>query len=295
MIEELLQELDQAIREFNKQMPGIQNDIFDKVLEIAKDLDIKSGDIVASVKNLKTLSRIRAEIDKIIITPEYKKTVSAFAKSFNTIAKIQNNYFATLTEEFTAKAVLQEIKELAINDTITLLTEEGITANVSNKIYEVLSNNVRSGMSWKDFNKEIKNIIVGNDETAGLLEKYSSQITTDSINQFSANYSKIITDDLGLEWFVYAGALEEDSRDFCEALVAKKYVHESEIPELLKGHIGNKRVPIYKKTDLPYGMIPGTNADNFEIRRGGYRCQHQLVPVGESFVPKDIRDKINEE
>jgi hypothetical protein len=39
-------------------------------------------------------------------------------------------------------------------------------------------------------------------------------------------------------------------------------------------------------------MIDGTNSSNFIIRRGGYNCGHQLVPVAEEAVPLEIRSKI---
>jgi len=257
-------------------------------------LHIKGGNIKASVKNLKQLNRVKAELDKIIITPEYQSSVGEFAKAFNTVSKIQNTYFATLTEEFTVTAVLDEIKRLSIEETVASLTEEGLSANVTNKIYEVLSENVKSGSRWVDMNKEIRNFIAGNEETAGVLERYSGQITTDAINEFSANYTQIVTEDLGLKWSVYAGSLVEGSRDLCKELINHHYIHESEIPGFLKGEIGNKKIPVNPKTNLPYGMKAGTTKDNFRQKRGGHQCNHQMIPVAESFVPKEIREKFEE-
>jgi len=39
-------------------------------------------------------------------------------------------------------------------------------------------------------------------------------------------------------------------------------------------------------------MIPDTNAENFFVRRGGYNCGHQIFPVIERLVPKDIQDRV---
>jgi hypothetical protein len=36
-------------------------------------------------------------------------------------------------------------------------------------------------------------------------------------------------------------------------------------------------------------MYPNTDADNFIIYRGGYNCEHQLVPISEVGVPKKLR------
>jgi hypothetical protein len=121
--------------------------------------------------------------------------------------------------------------------------------------------------------------------------RHAKMITTDSLNQYAANYTKIVTEDLGLEYFVWAGALVENSRDLCKELVHKKFIHKSEIPDILSGKIGGKKIPTNPKTGLPYGMIPGTDEDNFMVNRGGYQCNHLPAPVSKFRVPKDIREK----
>ncbi len=49
---------------------------------------------------------------------------------------------------------------------------------------------------------------------------------------------------------------------------------------------------IYKKTGLPYGLMDGTNAENFFIRAGGWNCRHSIQPVAERQVPRQIRDEV---
>jgi hypothetical protein len=76
-------------------------------------------------------------------------------------------------------------------------------------------------------------------------------------------------------------------------LTKKRFVHKSEIPELLKGHIDGHKCKIYEATGLPMGMIEGTTAENFIVYRGGYNCGHELIPVNEAAVPKEIRAKFS--
>jgi hypothetical protein len=80
----------------------------------------------------------------------------------------------------------------------------------------------------------------------------------------------------------------ETTRCFCDKMTDKNYFHISEVPEVLKG-LG---CDIYKKTGLPYGMIDGTNPENFFIRAGGWNCRHSIHPVAERQVPKNIRDEV---
>jgi hypothetical protein len=101
-----------------------------------------------------------------------------------------------------------------------------------------------------------------------------------------------ITHDLAYEWYVYRGTNLETTREFCELLTKKEYVHKSEIPEILKGKIDGHQCRIYDKTGLPYGMKEGTNAENFQANCGGWNCGHALIPVPEKDVPEGVRNKI---
>ncbi|MBR1480836.1 MAG: hypothetical protein IJ609_02780 [Paludibacteraceae bacterium] len=104
-----------------------------------------------------------------------------------------------------------------------------------------------------------------------------------------------MTDDLGTQWFMYTGSNKETTREFCEHLTAKKYIHRSEIPTILTGKIEYNgevhQCAIYPKTNLPYGMIEGTTPENFQCNCGGWNCRHQLVPVADAVVPASLRAK----
>jgi hypothetical protein len=101
-----------------------------------------------------------------------------------------------------------------------------------------------------------------------------------------------VSDDLGMEWYRYVGSNIETTREFCEHLTQKEYIHKSEIQTILTGMIDGHQCDIYEPTGLPYGMVAGTNEDNFREYRGGWNCGHQLIPVSEGSVPQAIRDKL---
>ncbi len=108
-----------------------------------------------------------------------------------------------------------------------------------------------------------------------------------AISQYAGENNKLMTDDLGLEWFEYVGSNIETTREFCEHLTEKRYIHKSEIKTILKGKIDGHQCEIYEKTGLPKGMIEGTNEQNFQVNCGGWNCRHQLVPVAKEAVPKN--------
>jgi hypothetical protein len=59
----------------------------------------------------------------------------------------------------------------------------------------------------------------------------------------------------------------------------------------LEGEIDGHQCKIYDATGLPMGMIDGTNPENFFVNRGGYNCGHELIPVSEVSVPKEVRER----
>ena len=75
-------------------------------------------------------------------------------------------------------------------------------------------------------------------------------------------------------------------------MTAKKYFHKSEIPKILKGHIGDFKVKINPKTELWYGAYEDTSAKNFNDRRGGYQCRHQIYAVSSAMVPIEIKQAL---
>ena len=131
--------------------------------------------------------------------------------------------------------------------------------------------------------------MLGKDGGQGAFARYATTYATTALSQFTGQNNKLLTDDLGCEWFMYTGSNKETSREFCIQLTAKKFIHKSEIPTILTGRIDDYQCAIYPKTGLPYGMIEGTTADNFQCNCGGWNCRHQLVPIADAVVPIQLR------
>lgn len=295
---DILKQIDKAIAKFNKVIPKIQKEIFADIQEQLKRLDTTNGKIKTTVANLKVVTSIKNKLLRLILTPEYKKEVKDFIKAFNEITTLQNQYWQSVEKEFKPRALLKEIKTQAIADTVKSLTASGIGSTIQEQISDILRTNITTGGSYADLNDQLRESLV-NTKTDGLLLKYTKQITTDAINQYSAQYTQAVSNDLGFEWFAYQGSDIKTTRPFCDAMTDFRYFHITEIPDLLaakdlyymKDGVKTK-VPIYEKTKLPHGMIPGTNPANFQINRGGYNCGHQIRPVSAALVPADIKEKV---
>jgi len=261
-----------------------------------KDLDLQNGNIKASVANIRKIAAFKDRIYTIIKNSDYSEKLDKYITAFNEVAVLQNKYFTSISNEFKPTALLKEVTKQSIDATVDALTEQGLNSNLIQPIHDILLTNSTTGGSYQDMVNQLREFMTKTDSGVGELERYAKLITTDSINQFSAQYTNIVANDLGLDWFMYDGSLIKTSRAFCEACVKKKYIHRSEFPDLLKGDFPEFKEEggeIYDKTGLPSGMIEGTNSSNFPVLRGGYNCGHQLIPVSSAVVPEYVKAKLS--
>jgi hypothetical protein len=286
-------EIQEALDKFEKQLPSIQNSILDQIRVELKDLSIKNGNIIVSGENIRKVAAIKSRLLNIILSPEYVKSVKELLSTYDTITSLQNQYFNTVSTTFSPPAFSEELKNQAKTALANALTERGIEANVLAGIEDILTKNITTGGSYTELAKALEDNITNNETGEGKMLRYAKQITTDALNQYSAQYTQLVSSDLGYEWFYYAGSLIETSRPFCLACRDKKYIHISEFPALLAGDF-----PEFAKYDgvlykgLPAGMYPDTTVSNFQINRGGYNCGHQLRPISEGQVPLESRNKV---
>jgi len=298
----ILDQIDDSKSTFIEQIPASQTDMLQSLDEELRKLDLDDGKIKTTVAKLKIVSNIKNKLLKVILTDSYKSQVSNFLKSFDRITQLQNDYWRTIEKKFKPSSIMKEIKKIAITDTATKLMEAGLDANVAEPIKQILTHNITQGGSYKDMQAQLKESIITTDKSSGLLDRYTKQVTVDSVNQYNRNYTQIASSDLGFEWYAYQNTLINTSRPFCIAMHERRYFHVSEIPDLLKAkdlyYTRNGKlvqVPLNKKTGLPDGMYPTTTVENFLTLLGGYNCGHQGGPVSDFLVKKqapELYDKV---
>lgn len=288
--DDLLKTIGDATSGFQSAIDPIQQNIFEDVQLLVKNLDLNGNKIANTVNNIKSIGALKKKIEKIILSKEYIANVKDYIKAFNEVSSLQNAYFGELSSAEGSAKLLQAVKEQSIDQAVTSLTEGGISTNVTEGIQAILKRNITGAGTYTDLVDQMRNYILTNESGIGALERYSKQITTDALNQFSAQYSQTLSADLQNEWFMYVGSNKETTREFCRLLTAKKWIHKSEIPDIVNGIIDGKQVLINERTGVWNGGIPGTNASNFQINRGGYGCDHQLLPVNDLLVPKNLRN-----
>lgn len=300
ILTELTKAIEREVNGFDKSVPTLQKGMYNRVLEMLKDLELKNGRIQSSVKNILMIGKIKAELESLILNKAYVKQVGSFLTAFDVVDELQRTYFAEVAVKVTPNKLLGALKKDAVKYTADQLTKMGVNSKVMPGIETILRTNIAGGGSMADLTDQLREYITTTKtetgESLGALQRHTRQITTDAVNQYSANYNAAISQDLGFEWYAYQGSLLATSRPWCRYMVKKRFVHKSELSTVINDHIDgvkicSKEIPCSKKTDLPSGMIEGTNENNVIIRRGGWNCGHQFGGVPDAMVPKQLRDQ----
>ncbi len=296
-LKDIINTLDKAADAFDHIATAEQDKLYEDILLLAKQLDTDTqGKVKQSIANLKRLTQIRAKLAALSKDKEWAAGIAEFSKYFGLLQKQQNAYFSqhfpehTLTE--TAKQKHNLMKQMAVQNTVEALMGDGLKANVTDKLNDILLRAVTGGAKFKDLQEELRVHLLGADGGHGALARYANTYAVTALSQFTGQNNKLLTDDIDTEWFMYTGSNIETTREFCQHLTEKKYIHKSEIPQIIKGKINDYQCAIYAKTGLPYGMIAGTTPENFQINCGGWNCRHQLVPVADAVVPKNEKDAL---
>ncbi|KKN67218.1 hypothetical protein LCGC14_0463910 [marine sediment metagenome] len=276
--------IDGSVDSFNESIPRLQKDILNRIQLLLRDLDIRRGDIRPTVANLRKINRLKREIQNAVLNDKYLKQVNVFGQSFEKVTELQTEYFASLQKGFKLPAFVNQLKKTSVDAMVEGLTEAGIRSNITEKAAQIVERNITEGAGFNDLMDEMRTFLTKTDKGTGALSRYTQVLTTDSLNGFAREYNQIVSEDLGMEWFQYTGALVEKSRDFCIALVKKRWIHISEFDKITKGTINGKKVSLA-------GLKPNTNAQTFRSKAGGYSCNHLVAATNEEFVPKNIREK----
>ena len=197
------------------------------------------------------------------------------------------------------KSIYFELLEFTKQVTLVELLGSGIDVNFIGVIVERINLAITGGDNIVDLIDELDGLINGTTQittdkrvSKGLLDRYMSQVLSDSISQFAANYNQMLTNDLGFEFYLYAGNEIKSTRPFCSRY-KMKYYHRKEIEDLgekspTDPFTGLKLSTLSsKENNLLAGRIPNTTPSNIFTRRGGYNCRHQWSAVSNRFVPKE--------
>lgn len=288
--DKLIKLIEDATQRFNQAIPGIEREALNRILVLTKEIDVKNGQLINSTGNLKRIGQIRTELEGAIFNSKFERALQDFVNAFTAVADIHAKWFSAQDQRPPAD-ILKELQNQAKTAVIEKLTKE-IDVRIIPAVEEMLRTNITTGGTYQRLLAQVQDFIIGSGEipgSFGKLNNLAATITTDALNSFSAQYSATITEKFNLDWSMYVGSNLTTTRPWCEAMTKKKYIHKAELPDILKGKIDDTEVKLNDKTGLWDGAKEGTDAQNIQVNRGGWKCGHQFLCVPEAAVPVDIR------
>ncbi len=144
--------------------------------------------------------------------------------------------------------------------------------DTAGRVARAVNQAILQKMTLKDFQKNFKALFVGANGS-GMLERYWRTNSFDLYQRIDRTANLLYADELGLNWAIYSGTLEEDSRPFCIARVNRVY----------------SRPEIESWKDLNFAGKPKFSYDPF-TDCGGYNCRHHLSFISDG-VAKILKAK----
>ena len=270
---ELLSRKDRAIIKAEKEilegLSGIEREIYSAVKKQLNKMNKTGGKFEFDEKNTNLVNELDAIIVDSIQKSSYPKSVRDFLQNFDTVTDFNSDIHKKLNDISAKelKDLVDPFKVQTVEDTLQGLTGSGVKTEFVEPIRQELFKNIVAGVNSQDIEASLRELIEGNPEKLGGLERYVSQVTRDSLNQYDGQINAKIADQFGLDAFQYVGSLIGDSRSQCVKWVNKEILLKEDLEREISWAYSNGQ-----------GMIPGTNSQNFAVFRGGYNCRHTAVP-----------------
>lgn len=269
-----------------KGLPGYEKQIFKAVKDQLSKMNKTGGKFDFDETNVNLVN----EIDQIMIDTlqgsTYPDQVSKYLQNFDTVTELNSQIHSKLNdidpEEL--KNLVDPAKQQFTQDTLNGLTGAGMDTELIEPVRQELFKNIVAGANSTEVEQALRSMIEGDAARLGGLERYVGQVTRDALNQYDGTVNARIADEFGLDAFQYVGSLIDDSRSQCRKWVSMEVLLKEDLPTLISSAFSNGQ-----------GMIPGTNADNFAIYRGGYNCRHQAIPFKMTKREKERLKKDQEE
>ncbi len=263
-----------------------QVEILKDVEDLVSQLETENGVFVFNEKNLSLINSIDQKLKDTVFNDEYIDSVKQFASEFNTQAGLNNAYFTALEPGFSPSPLYEQVLKSTQKNAIDLLGEDAFTQKLINPIKQILESSITNKQSFSDTMNSLRYAIAGDDTIDGSMVSYVKRVAYDSFAVSDRAYTNVIAQDLGLEFYKYAGGVIKDSRCFCIERHGK-YYHKKEIEawgdlkDLGKCNTGNGWA----------GMNAATDKATIFYFVGGYHCLHSLLPVSLKSVPKAVIER----
>jgi hypothetical protein len=281
-----------------KSVIDAQIKLFDELIaQIIPSLDIVDGKITESLHNY----RVLGDLDKVYKRVNEVNAVFISNQIIGTTAglvELGRNYFAVaLTDDLGSrfdKVVLSAAKKMDLRIGVEggKMVRGGFLESVvkdptlSTEIKKFMSKTITGQSDTKDFISGLSSLVNGKDGP-GTMEKQYQRLAYDLYQQYDAAYNSSLSDEFGMNYFIYQGGLITDSRDFCAAHNNKVF-HRSETEDWYNWTPSQGEYPAgYQvKSKNIYEVPSYIDYPGYQplIDRGGYNCRHMIGWISDNLA-----------
>lgn len=263
-----------ATKATNTTVRGLQNVAYGLVTDwLIGSIETEDGKIKYTAKNLGKVAGLFTVFQKF--QKQYRDTMLGGVLDWaGSLLGLNNDYFETFeqpTEEIADAARRLTLQRWGYNTATRELIPGGYfeslfnSANVAQRTASLVNQAIAQKMPLAQFQNTFRKIFVGL-PGQGMLERHWRTNSFDLYQRIDRTANLVYADRLGLEYAIYSGTLEEDSRPFCIARVNKVFSR----PEMQSWE------NLQFQGKPKYGYDPFTDC-------GGFNCRHHL-----SFISNEI-------
>lgn len=260
--------IDKAEETLNTGIIESEKRILKDLIKLLQDFDKSGGRLVFNADTIKLINQAEFDILNALNKSGYNSRVKQYLKDFDKIKQASILQQKSVNKIDVSVRLLNNIQKGAIQQTTNALLGNGLNTALIQPVKNILMESATSGMTIPQAELQLRQVILGDSEKLGKLERYATQISRDAISQYDGMMQSRIAKEYELDGISYEGSLIKDSRPQCV-----RWATMGEIPaEDLEGEIAWA----YKNGS---GMIPNTEPANFVIYRGGFNCRHTATAI----------------
>lgn len=268
------EEIKQAETDLQRFAKAMQREVYNIVAGFLLDLAFGDGGrVIYDVQNIRAGYRASQTVRARLVAEQpnlLQRIIAAMLRLFerNTDYFASQNLTIAAEDEARRKLLLlygydEETGRIIPDSYLSALVN---TTDLATKVGRTMQLAVQSGQTLTQMRTRLKTLIVGSQTTPGDLEKHFTRITGDFMANYDRSVAEEYADRLGLNYSVFAGTLEDDSRAFCINRVNRVYSRAE------WASWNNKK---WKGKNL---TIP------VEIACGGYECRHKRNYVSDEVA-----------
>ena len=276
-------EAEKAAKASAKVVRGLQSAAYTAVIDwFVGTIETEGGRVKYTSSNLGKVSGLFRVLSRL--QSQYQKTMLGDVLDWaGRLLGLNSDYFDTFEPVGKVESIDEAARRLTLqrwgyNTTTKQLIPGGYFEALFNnnavgqKVASLVNQAITQKMPLAQFQKTFRQVFVGL-PGQGMLERHWRTNSFDLYQRIDRTANLIYADRLGLEYAIYSGTLEEDSRPFCIARVNKVF----------------SRPEIASWGSLEFQGKPKIGYDPF-TDCGGFNCRHHL-----SFISNEIAQYLRPE